>query len=235
MNRTDRMYALVEELRTVAPRPRSASWLAARFEVSTRTIERDLSALQQAGVPIWAEPGRTGGYCIDAAHTLAPLGFTVEEALAVTIALGMLSTSPFRKAAAPALGKVVAVMDERNLQETAHLASRVHLLDDGRTTEEPPELATALRTGSVLEVSYRDRNNVETVREVEPQAFVGRGLDWYLIGWCRLRNGIRAFRGDRIVSAEPTGERPARRELRIEELAIAHGTIRSIDDPTKPA
>lgn len=61
MNRTDRLYALVEELRAVAPRLRSASWLAARFEVSTRTIERDLSALQQTGVPIWAEPGRTGG------------------------------------------------------------------------------------------------------------------------------------------------------------------------------
>jgi predicted DNA-binding transcriptional regulator YafY len=233
MNRTDRLYALVEELRAVAPRPRSATWLAAQFEVSSRTIERDLSALQQAGVPIWAEPGRTGGYCIDPSHTLAPLGFTVDEALAVTIGLGMLSTSPFRKAAASALGKVVAVMDARNLKETVHLAARVHLLDDGRTTEGPPELATALRTGSVLKVRYRDRNGVETAREVEPLAYVGRGLDWYLIGWCRLRDGVRAFRGDRIVAAEPTGERPERRELRIEDLDIAYGALHSLDEPTK--
>ena len=62
MNRTDRLYALVEELRAVSPRPRSARWLAARFEVSSRTVERDIAALQEAGVPIWAEPGRTGGY-----------------------------------------------------------------------------------------------------------------------------------------------------------------------------
>jgi len=96
VNRTDRLYALVEELRAVSPRPRSARWLANRFEVSSRTIERDLSALQQSGVPIWAEPGRTGGYCLDPAHTLAPLGFTADEALAMTIALGMLSSSPFR-------------------------------------------------------------------------------------------------------------------------------------------
>lgn len=48
MNRTDRLYALVEELRAVAPRPGSSRWLAGRFEVSVRTVERDLGALQQA-------------------------------------------------------------------------------------------------------------------------------------------------------------------------------------------
>ena len=70
VNRTDRLYALVEELRVIAPRPRSASWLAGRFEVSVRTVERDISALQQSGVPVWAEAGRSGGYCLDKARTL---------------------------------------------------------------------------------------------------------------------------------------------------------------------
>src|SRR6266511_4025164 len=59
MNRTDRLYALVEELRAISPRPRSANWLATRFEVSSRTVERDIGALQQAGVPIYAEPARS--------------------------------------------------------------------------------------------------------------------------------------------------------------------------------
>ncbi len=228
MNRTDRLYALVEELRAVAPRPRSARQLAQRFEVSSRTIERDLSALQQAGVPIWAEPGRTGGYCIDPAHTLAPLGFTVDEALAVTIALGMLSTSPFRTSASSALRKVVAVMDERSLRETAELAARVHLLDDGPAAAAPAELAGALRSGSVLRVVYRDRGGAETVREVEPLGYVGRSRDWYLVGWCRLRDGVRAFRGDRIVTAVPTGERPPRRGLRVEDLGITYGEVRGV-------
>ena len=160
MNRTDRLYALVEELRAVAPRPLSARRLAQRFEVSTRTIERDLSALQQSGVPIWAEPGRTGGYCLDASHTLAPLGFTVDEALAVSIALGMLATSPFKAPAASALRKVVAVMDAESVRQTAALAARVHLLDDapaGGTADAPPEFASALRSGHVLRMVYRDR------------------------------------------------------------------------------
>ncbi|NRI69179.1 YafY family transcriptional regulator [Rhodococcus sp. MS16] len=233
MNRTDRLYALVEELRAVAPRPRSARRLAEKFEVSTRTIERDLSALQQAGVPIWAEPGRTGGYCIDASHTLAPLGFTVDEALAVTIALGMLSTSPFHTAATSALRKVVAVMDQSTLHETAELASRIHLLDDGPVPDGPPELAGALRSGNVLRIAYRDRGGADTLRDVEPLGYVGKGRDWYLIGWCRLRDGIRAFRGDRVMSAEATGERTPRRSLRAEDLDIAYGTLRSVSTGEK--
>jgi predicted DNA-binding transcriptional regulator YafY len=87
VNRTDRLYALVEQLRAVSPRPRSARWLADTFEVSTRTIERDIAALQQSGVPIWAEPGRTGGYVLDRAHSLPPLNFTPQEAAAIAVAL----------------------------------------------------------------------------------------------------------------------------------------------------
>ena len=58
MNRTDRLYALVEELRAAAPRARSAHRLAERFEVTVRTIQRDLLALQEAGVPSGPPPAR---------------------------------------------------------------------------------------------------------------------------------------------------------------------------------
>ena len=72
MNRTDRLYALVEELRACAPRRVSARELAARYEVSVRTIERDIGALQQAGVPVYADVGRGGGYTLDKSRTLPP-------------------------------------------------------------------------------------------------------------------------------------------------------------------
>src|ERR1019366_2025365 len=85
VNRTDRLYALVEALRAVAPRPRSGRWLAGRFEVSVRTVERDINALQQSGVPIYAEPARTGGYCLDKARTLPPVNLTPGEAVAMAV------------------------------------------------------------------------------------------------------------------------------------------------------
>lgn len=236
MNRTDRLYAIVEELRAVSPRPRSARWLAERFEVSSRTMERDLSALQQSGVPIWAEPGRTGGYCLDRSHSLAPLALTVDEALSITIALEMLDASPFHASALSALRKVVAVMDDRSIADTVQLASRVLFLEeDERTPERGVDgLAEAFLSGEVLSIRYRDRDGAETIREVEPLGYVGAKGGWYLIAWCRLRDGLRAFRGDRITSAATTGERPPRRPFSSDDLDIVYGHVRSASIDLNP-
>ncbi|MEV0128056.1 WYL domain-containing protein [Dactylosporangium sp. NPDC050688] len=128
MNRTDRLYALVEELRAVAPRPRSARWLATRFEVSTRTVERDISALQQSGVPIWVSLGRTGGYALDRSRTLPPLNMTPAEAVAVAVALHRLADTPFHAAARTALHKLLAVMPAADVTRAEDLAARIHLV-----------------------------------------------------------------------------------------------------------
>lgn len=125
MNRTDRLYAIVEELRAVSPRCRSARELAARFEVSTRTIERDISALQQAGVPIYAEPGRRGGYVLDATMSLPPVNFTPAEAVAIALALSRAEDRPFAVHARTALRKLVAAMPRPDGERARDLAARV--------------------------------------------------------------------------------------------------------------
>jgi predicted DNA-binding transcriptional regulator YafY len=87
-----------------------AAELANHFGVTTRTIERDLLALQEAGVPIWARPGPGGGYGLNVDTTLPPLNLTPAEATALAIALAASHTMPFATAGRSALKKLAAVM-----------------------------------------------------------------------------------------------------------------------------
>lgn len=214
MNRTDRLYALVEELRAVAPRTRSARQLAERFEVSTRTIERDLSALQAAGVPVYAEPGRRGGYTVDPATTLPPLNVTAEEAMAVAVALAAIGGGPFHGPARSALRKVVAAMPPAAAARAREWTGLVRLVVDdgiagGGGGPADRVLATVRRAtlrGEVLRLHYGDRDGVRTEREVEPALLLAGPRGWYLVGHCRLRGDGRAFRLDRVADAAPTGE-----------------------------
>jgi predicted DNA-binding transcriptional regulator YafY len=226
VNRTDRLYALVEELRAVAPRPRSARWLAGRFEVSVRTVERDISALQQSGVPVYAEPGRTGGYCLDKARTLPPVNLTPGEAVAMALALHGLAGTPFRAEAGTALRKLVAAMPGDDAAAARELAGRIHVFGgpDGAPSR-LPLAADALAARRVLRIGYGDRRGAVTMREIEPLGYVGKGVFWYLIGWCRLRGALRVFRADRITSVAVTAEVPAPRVLRSEDLDIPPGAI----------
>ena len=203
VNRTDRLYALVEELRAAAPQWRSASSLADHFEVSKRTIERDLSALQQAGVPIYATPGRRGGYALDLQHTLPPLNLSAAEVAAVASALAVVGTStPFTHAGRTALQKILAVLREVDAESTRELAARIRIFD--RRAECHPSLAAveqAIVEQRVVEISYVSKIDEFTSRSVEPVAVLGVQPYWYLWGFCRLRQAPRVFRLDRIRSA----------------------------------
>jgi predicted DNA-binding transcriptional regulator YafY len=229
VNRTDRLYAIVEELRAVAPRPRSAHWLADRFEVSTRTVERDLSALQQSGVPIWAEAGRTGGYCLDKSRTLPPVNLTPDEAVAMAVALRRMDGTPFGQPAAAALRKLVAAMQHDDATAAHELAGRVHLLGPDENHHSVPHLiADALSSRRVLRISYADREGVATSRAIEPLGYVGKATHWYLVAWCRTRNAVRAFRTDRITAVTVTTEVPEPRTLTADDLDIPYGTLRQL-------
>jgi len=165
VNRTDRLYALVEELRAASPAWRSATSLAERFEVSSRTIERDLSALQQAGVPIYATPGRRGGYAIDTQHTLPPLNLTAAEVAAVATALAVDSSMPFTHAGRSALQKILAVLSEVDAEGTRELAARIRLFDNRAGQARPPAAVEhAIVQRRVLEIGYVDKTGEETDR-----------------------------------------------------------------------
>jgi predicted DNA-binding transcriptional regulator YafY len=212
VNRTDRLYALVEELRALAPRPRSGQWLAGRFEVSLRTVERDISALQQAGVPIYAQPGRAGGYVLDRSFTLPPVNVTAAEAVALAVAFQRVRGTPFEEAARSALHKIIAVMAERDAVTARGMAAKVQFIGDD-LPRVAPALVDAVSGDLVLALDYVDKHGAVSQRQVEPLGYVGGPEGWYLVAWCRLRGGVRAFRLDRVRAVTTTYERAIQRRL----------------------
>lgn len=218
MSRTDRLYAIVDVLRANAPAGVTVGRLAERFEVSTRTIERDVATLQQAGVPIWTETGRRGGVHIDRSFTLPPLNLTGGEAFAVAVALALTEGSPFDDAAHRALSKVAAILPTSSADGVRQLTERVRIVRQRR--HDPTEVSVvaigrALTEGRVLQLGYLDAEGAVTSREVEPMGLVVNGVHWYLVAWCRLREDARAFRLDRVRSVALGDEAVALRPFEV--------------------
>jgi predicted DNA-binding transcriptional regulator YafY len=206
VNRTDRMHAVSEELRRAGPRGRTAQRLADWLEVSPRTIKRDVAALQQAGVPIWASAGPGGGYVLDAAATLPPVNLTPAQAVAISVALAGATDAPFAADGRAALEKVLDVMGPRARQEAERLGGRVWVRG-GRGRPGPAAVVEeALLRGRVVSIRYRDGEGTVSRRRVEPHLLARTGDRWYLIGWCQDRQAPRWFRWDRIEAADLTTE-----------------------------
>ncbi|WRZ92754.1 WYL domain-containing protein [Streptomyces sp. NBC_01007] len=228
MNRTTRLYALVEELRAAAPRPLTVAALAARFEVNTRTVQRDLQALMEAGAPVRATPGRGGGWSIDPEMTLPPIRFTPAEASALAVALAAADASaPYAGAARTAAQKIAASMTGPASVAAQELAARIVTLPSPADSTVRAAVEQALTTNSVLLLSYIDAAGRESDRVVEPAGLLTADGRWYLIAWCRTRQAGRGFRLDRITAAAPADERAQPHDLtRLLLGSAAAGAVR---------
>lgn len=215
MNRTDRLHAMTEELRRAGSRGRTAARLALWLEVSTRTVKRDVTALQQSGLPIWTQTGPGGGYILDAIATLPPINLTPAQAVAIAVALTAQRDAPYAVDGRAALEKLLDVMDPAARDKAEQLAGRVWM-QNPPTTERSAVLGTVeegLAQRRVLALTYRDGMGVLSQRRVEPHLLAHAHDQWYLIGWCHTRQAARWFRLDRIDSADLTTELFTEREM----------------------
>ncbi|WP_426593605.1 helix-turn-helix transcriptional regulator [Cellulomonas sp. McL0617] len=211
MNRTDRLYALAEELRRVGPAGTTSARLARLFEVSARTVKRDVSALQQAGLPVAAQAGLGGGYVLAASVGLPPVNFTPAQAVALALAVRALPPgSPFGSDADAARAKVLDALPVEARARADALAARVWSRSE--PAQGPP--ATVLRAveqsldrSLVVAIEYGSSDGTVSRRRVEPILLARTGGLWYLVAWCRLRDDLRWFRLDRVLRADLTPER----------------------------
>jgi predicted DNA-binding transcriptional regulator YafY len=208
MNRTDRLVAMVLFLQ--GRRVVRAADLAAHFEVTERTVYRDISALSEAGVPIAGEAGV--GYSLMKGYHLPPVMFTGEEAASLFVGGELVKqfTDPSLQAPmASALDKLRAVLPRDNQDQVDRLVRSTLVVGKGPSPGLEPSqpmlmpVQQGVVQGRVLRMVYRGRErDADTAREVEPLGVVYYGGAWYLVAWCRLRKDYRHFRVDRIKRLE---------------------------------
>ncbi|MEU7756205.1 WYL domain-containing protein [Micromonospora sp. NPDC049171] len=184
----------------------TASELARELEVSERTVYRDVLALSAAGVPVYADRGRAGGYRLLGGYRTRLTGLSRDEAEALFLSglPGPAGEMGLADAVASAELKVLAALPPALRDAPARTGQRFHLDVPGwfRETAPPlwlPELARAVWADRVVELRYR-RGDREVSRRVEPYGLVLKSGVWYLVG--RVGDGVRTYRVDRVTGVE---------------------------------
>lgn len=178
--------------------------LAERLEVSDRTIARDMDALSIAGVPVYADRGRHGGWQLAEAYRSDLTGLTESELRSLVLATtpGVLADLGLGEAAERAIAKLLATVSEGRRREAESARRYLHVDPGGwRRTEEVaaalPLLDEALRTGRRIRMQYERWGEPTTVeRLVDPLGLVAKGSVWYLVAL--VDDGLRTYRASRI-------------------------------------
>lgn len=205
MKRIERLHALSEMLRRTGSRGCSAERLAGEFGVSVRTVKRDLAALENSGAPVWSRPGPGGGYGLAIAASLPPVTLSPAQAVALMAAVSAAPEAPYADLAAAGIHKILDVLDPRTRARADELAGRVWVNESHSSSQRIRSvLEEAMTEQRVVRIRYTSGDETTTTRDVEPVLFASMNGQWYLVGWCRLRNAMRWFTVSRIEQAAVT-------------------------------
>lgn len=204
MNRIDRLTAILIQLQGKTRVPMTE--LEERFELSRRTLFRDIKSLIETGVPIGGDAG--DGYFIVDGYHLPPVVFNKEEAAAILLGAKMLERNADNQVMqhfSEAMFKIKAVLKYRDKEFLENLENSISVLPSRavQAIDFPDshiaEIQLALASRKNIEITYHSNyKDQKTSRKVSPLGLVFYGSRWHLIGYCLLRSDLRDFRTDRI-------------------------------------
>jgi len=214
MNRIDRLTAILIHLQS--KQVVKAEEIADRFDISKRTVYRDIRALEEAGVPIGAEAGV--GYYITDGYYLPPVMFSKNEAIAMLMAGKLtekLTDSVTNKDYQSALFKIKSVLSTSDKNFISELNEHIDIKyasSPNLNAEQSNFLSiiqSALVNQNIISINYKSyyKNEITKNRLVEPIGLCYYGFSWHLIGYCKMRNDYRDFRLDRIQSIQLTSQK----------------------------
>ncbi|GHE57076.1 helix-turn-helix transcriptional regulator [Roseivirga thermotolerans] len=208
MNRIDRLTAILIQLQS--KKLITAQEIANRFDISLRTVYRDVRALEEAGVPIGAEAGK--GYFIMDGYHLPPVMFSTEEANALVLGAKLIEGQTdlsIKQHFSEAMLKIKSVLKSGQKEELTRLEEQIRVNQSPSITDESfpnnfmATIQKALTRKQLLRFKYYSNyNGAMSEREVEPMGLVFYGNSWHLLAYCRMREAPRDFRVDRLVKLE---------------------------------
>ena len=205
MNRVERLTAI---LLLLQDKPRTSEEIARHFEVSRRTILRDIQALSEMGVPVIAREGVGGGYSLPADYRLPPLPLTTREAFLLLLSLGALSrlsATPFAAERASLTAKLRALVPHQELDQVEQMLATVDVNVPDRAESTPflEALMAAARERRWVRISYQSAQRLSSLHIYIRRIDLDNGY-WYCRSYSAEHQADRTFRVDRIQSlAEP--------------------------------
>lgn len=200
----------------------TATELSERFDVSIRTIYRDIRKLEEAGVPVITIEGK--GYSLLDGYSVAPVQFTEKEANALITAQHLVKQTQdksFISDFTEAMIKVKSVFKASILEKSERLNSKIHVFQnhwEDLSSNALSEIQLAITHVKFMEINYQKANDPEiSFRKIEPYALISTNRKWILIAWCYLREGYRSFRVDRIRHFKVLNEQFEDRKFVLQE------------------
>jgi len=200
MNHLSRLLSILTILKS--KRIVTGTELAKKFEVSLRTIYRDIKKLEESGVPIMTIEGR--GYSIMDGYTVPPIMFEEIEVNALITAEKLIAKTnddSLIKHFGQTLEKIKSVFASSLQTQGELLDSKMLILktkDEEAKSTSLSDFQMAITNFRVTEISYKAKDAETTFRKIEPLAIYSYNEKWIVIAWCHLRDDYRAFRLDRI-------------------------------------
>ncbi len=179
----------------------TAKELSEHFQVSVRTIQRDIDTLSMSGIPIYAEIGKNGGYQLLDNYKLDMNFLNTKEAKVIKSLLGSLEQAvPYLDI--KSISNKFSMMDSDESEDNKIIVKLNPLINE-ETFKNNIEIITKARDSyNKINIKYIDANFIETNRIICPYTLVMMGSIWYLYGYCDLREDFRLFKLSRIVSCD---------------------------------
>ncbi len=212
--KTDRLIAIIMML--TEKKKVQAGELAELFGVSTRTIYRDIDAINLAGIPVISYPGAGGGIGIEENYKLDKYLLSQNDLSGIISALTSILDIYRDERLVNALAKMRSLVTSTQNNEVAANPSQV-IIDltpwgGARYSERVKTIQEAIEQGRLLQLRYIDSKAVSTLRIVEPYILIMKLHTWYLYAWCRMREGFRLFKLGRMEGCAMLDERFAKRD-----------------------